>query len=206
MAYNAARLHFTSPSYDCFKYHFKSRATSASKPYITNKFLFIKLQKNYSARDVGNIVAANAAADLGSVPWINSCFNGDGMDAYQEWTGRQESSSYMFAKDLGILRNMMEQKGWTIHNLIDAPDPGILFLVYSKQIHIDTLIMLSRALGFLSKWPDDVDALWSTTFKHFVYKYRPFMTQLAPDKIKDIVKQELIDKSIDNLFKEKQHA
>ena len=89
--YNAISMHFTTPSYDYFKYNGKIRADEHTFETRKDKYMFYKLSKH---SDPITFLVANFAE--GKKVWVGDLFSQDKDLAYNEYIKRKQSLTYIF--------------------------------------------------------------------------------------------------------------
>ena len=170
--YNAFKLHFTSDSYDYFKYNGK---TNVSKDTFTNrkdKYSFYKLSRKYNLEDLRDFYLANFVDR--DVSWIGEIANAEGEDSFKDWQKRNQSLTYRFEQDIIKLLE-----------LVDTPDqllkvtngyPILLEKTLQKETQIETLCILDDIMNFFPMWDKKISdpVIWPA-FKKKCVKYRPFI-------------------------------
>ena len=71
--FNALKIHFTSDSYDYFRYHGKSNVTADNFSNRKDKYSFYKLSRKYRLEDLKNFYVANLLEK--DVNWIGDINN-----------------------------------------------------------------------------------------------------------------------------------
>ncbi len=96
--YNAIKLHFTSDSYDFFKYGGKTNVSKSNFAVRKDKYSFYKLSRKYSLQDLRDFYVANFLVK--NVSWIGEIANEEGESNYKEWQKRNQSLTYRFKEDI----------------------------------------------------------------------------------------------------------
>jgi hypothetical protein len=177
--YNALKLHFTSSSYDFFKYHGKTNVSKDTFLKRKDKYSFYKLSRKYSLDELRNFYVANFV--YGDSTWVGEMTGPNGEDVYKKWQKISQSLTYNFESD--IVR-ILEQ--------VNSPDelmkvrsgeyPDLLVGAMQNSISIETLVILNDMMNFFSMWDKKIsdDIIWPP-FKLKCEKYAPFITY---DKVK----------------------
>ena len=177
--YNALKLHFTSTSYDFFKYHGKTNVSRDTFLKRKDKYSFYKLSRKYSLDELRNFYVANFV--YGDSTWVGEMTGPSGEDVYKKWQKISQSLTYNFESD--IVR-ILEQ--------VNSPDelmkvksgeyPDLLVGAMQNSISIETLVILNDMMNFFSMWDKKIsdDIIWPT-WKLKCEKYAPFITY---DKVK----------------------
>ena len=177
--YNALKLHFTSSSYDFFKYHGKTNVSKDTFLKRKDKYSFYKLSRKYSLDELRNFFVANFV--YGDSTWVGEMTGPNGEDVYKKWQKISQSLTYNFESD--IVR-ILEQ--------VNSPDelmkvrsgeyPDLLVGAMQNSISIETLVILNDMMNFFSMWDKKIsdDIIWPS-WKLKCEKYAPFITY---DKVK----------------------
>lgn len=177
--YLALKSHFTSSSYDYFKFNGKVRASVASFEKRKDKLWFQKLAKH---PDVHNFLVVNLSKNPKS--WIRELAFSDGAETnYKDWLKRQQSFSYLFKTELGKLDPSFD----TNFLCKDGKHPLLLRLYLGGEICLDTLCLLLEFSGAKAHWDKALqyDLIWDEV-RTIVEKYSPFIN-VEKDKLKKIV-------------------
>jgi len=180
--YVALKNHFTSKSYDYFKYNGKLRAANpASFNQRRDKIFFMKLAKH---KDPKHFLVANF---IEGDTWIGDlAYNEAAQSRYVEWQKRTQSLTYIFKNDIEKLDEAFDS------NFIvkDGQHPPALRLYLSKQITIETLVILIDVVRCYSHWQKHMgdDIVWKDLAIKLA-KYKPFLNY---DKAK--MKKILLDR------------
>jgi hypothetical protein len=167
--YIALKQHFTSKSYDYFKYHGKTRSsTAASYNQRKDKIFFMKLAKHQDPKHflVANFVESDNA-------WIGDlAYNELAQENYVRWSKRIQSLTYFFKEEIKKLNADFDS------NFIvkDGQHPYVLRLFLSKQISTETLVILIDIVRCFSHWQKQMqdDFVWKD-LSHKLVKYKPFL-------------------------------
>ena len=119
--YLAFKQHFSSKSYDYFKYNGRVRVSNDAFFRRKDKFFFGKL-----ARDKGKFLENYLLANFikKDKVWVGDLLSDDGDENYNSWLKIQESLTYTFRNDvdyLGDTDNFDSE-----FNVIDGQHPNIL--------------------------------------------------------------------------------
>ena len=116
--YHALKLHFTSNSYDYFKYHGKSKVTMSTFETNGNKYKFSKLSRKYSIDEMKDFLIANMIEGKGE--WIGDLIS-DGEECYKKWQKRMQSLTYTFTNDtLWLLEAYRDDKEMPFNLLLSS--------------------------------------------------------------------------------------
>jgi len=167
--YIALKRHFTSESYDYFKYNNKVKASFTAFDNRRDKFFFQKLAKR---NDVENFLVANFVENNNF--WVGDEYlNTTEVDEiYSNWRRRQESLTYIFKTDLAKLFPTFDDN----IKVVDGQHPSMLKLTLNKTISIETLVILNDMCSFFRYWSRNIkdDHIWPT-MRMLCKKYSPFI-------------------------------
>jgi T4 gene Gp59 loader of gp41 DNA helicase/T4 gene Gp59 loader of gp41 DNA helicase C-term len=177
--YVALKAHFTSSSYDYFRYNGKMRSSKFENyEKRRDKNFFIKLSKH---KDPVNFLVANLinynkywAGDL--------VYNSDAQDSYLKWLKRTQSLSYVVKNDLSKLKEDFDS-----NFRIEKHDyPYIITLYLQKEISLETVVILMDMVRCYSYWNKNINDPFWNDLSLLLRKYKPFI-QYDKQKIKEIV-------------------
>lgn len=176
--YNSLKLHFTSKSYDYFKYHGKTNVSSVTFLKNKSKYQFYKLARKYNLDELRDFYIANF---LEGDKWVGEIANADGEEVYKKWQKIQQRLTYTFENDILYL---LSNGGSPDEMLEVKPNsyPVLMKFVQLKQVSLETLCILNDMLKFFPMWDKkiDDDIVWPD-FKMKCEKYTPFLNY---DKVK----------------------
>jgi len=186
--FNAIKLHFTSDSYDYFKY---SGKTNVSKDTFTNrkdKYTFYRLSRKYNLQDLRDFYVSNFLVK--DVNWVGDIANAEGEENHKNWQKRNQRLTYEFEQD--IIR-ILEQAN-NPDELIIVPSggyPPLLLGAMQNKISIETLVILNSIMNFFPMWSKKIsdDIIWPTYHRKCL-RYEPFI-QYDKEKFKTILKESI---------------
>lgn len=169
--YNSLKLHFTSSSYDYFKYHGKTNVSTATFLKRKDKYTFYKLSRKYSVEEMLDFYVANF---LEGDKWVGDMAK-DGEEVYKKWQKTQQSLTYTFENDILFLL----ADGNSPDSMLEVPPnsyPLLMRMVQQKQVSLETLCILNDVMNFFPMWDKkiDDDIIWPD-FKMKCVKYTPFL-------------------------------
>lgn len=192
--YNSLKLHFTSSSYDYFKYHGKTNVSTVTFLKRKDKYAFYKLSRKYSLEELKNFYIANFIQGNGD--WVGDLIqNGD--DNYTKWKKTQESLTYTFENDTIYLFDSVDgAEFWSMDDYfkcIDGGWPMLITKLMQNKLSLETVCILVDILGCMPRWEKEItdDLIWPTQ-QRMIKKYTPFIqydkkkyTQFLKEKIKE---------------------
>ena len=151
--YNAISMHFTTDSYDYFKYNGKVRADEHTFESRKDKYMFYKLSKHENPI---TFLVANFAE--GKKVWVGDLFSKDKDLAYNEYIRRKQSLTYIFETDINNLLEDFE-KNFVVP---EGSYPHLLNLLVRKKISKETFIIIQDCVRFFGSWNKQITdpVLW----------------------------------------------
>lgn len=183
--YLALRNHFTSDSYDYFKYGGKGSATIDSFNKRKDKFFFEKLAKH---RDPSGFMLANFLKN--NKAWIRDiAYAEDAENNYIEWLKRKQSLTFLISDDLEKLQFPFDAN-FTVK---DGQLSSILVLYLGGTLHLETLCVLTDLVGCIKYWDKQLkgNIVWEEVGRT-IKKYTPFI-RYDREKVKKLVVDFFID-------------
>ena len=186
--YNSLKLHFTSNSYNYFKYHGKTNVTQDTFLKRKDKYSFYKLSRKFDIDELKDYLVCNFV--FGKSSWVGEMLSQDGEEIYKKWTKTNQSLTYVFENDLSKLLDS-----------VDAPDdlfiiqsgsyPKMLSSVMEEDITLETFVILNSIMNFYPMFDKkiDDDIIWPN-LKLKCEKYEPFLNY-DRSKFRSILKQKI---------------
>jgi len=187
--FNSLKLHFSSSSYDYFKYHGKTNISETSFMKRKDKYSFYKLSRKYNLEELKNYYIANLLE--GDVKWIGAIAGLEGEETYRKWQTRSQRLTYQFEQDIIYIFNKYELKD--VLSVVDDWYPNLLQEMMQKNIMMETVVILNDMMNFFPMWQKKIkdDIIWPN-WKLKLEKYTPFL-HYDKDKFKSIVKENIKD-------------
>jgi hypothetical protein len=171
--FNAIKLHFTSDSYDFFRYNAKSNVTKQNFANRKDKYSFYKLSRKYRNEDLMNFYIANFL--IKDVNWIGDITGAEGEENYKMWQKRNQSLNYRFKEDIMYLMDKVSV-GSDMIKVKDGQYPLLLNETMQGAVTIETLSILNHMMGFFEMWNKKIsDTIIWPTWKRKCEKYTPFI-------------------------------
>jgi len=180
--YIALKNHFSSSTYDYFKYNGRSRASQKSFEKRHDKYFFVKLSKQKNIIDflVANIV-------YNDKQWVGDIINNtEAENCFKKFIKIKQSLSYTFKNDLEKFEDPFVDN-FKVEN---GQHPKALRLLLENEINLETLIVINELTGFMRSWNRKIEetVIWPSIY-HKCKKLRPFL-----DYDKEKMKIILVDK------------
>lgn len=178
--YLALKRHFTSKSYDFFKYNGAVKAGRTTFEARKDRYFFHKLSKQKNVTDFLLAIFVYGDKDM----WVGDIVNNEESEQiYLKWRRVKESLTQTFKNDLDRLDDNLPM------NFLpqDGQHPPLLRKLLSKEIHIETFIILNDLIRFSSLWNRKIEdtIIWPEV-REKCKKYQPFLSY-DKDKYKAIL-------------------
>lgn len=188
--YQSIKLHFTTDSYDFFKYGGKSRISIDAFENRKDKYHFYKLSRRLTNRDdlimflVANFVNNDNI-------WIGDLLTEESETIYRQRQRVIQSLSYIYENDCRKIFDGVDKPNDILQSE-DGDYPKLLTMALRKEIEIETLCLLNKILNFMPVWSNKItDTIRWPTYQRKVEKYAAFIQA-------DTVKYKLILKKVIN--------
>jgi hypothetical protein len=188
--YQALKLHFTTDSYDYFKYGGKTNISVTAFENRKDKYHFYKLSRKYTNKeDLINFIVANFIEDERS--WVGPLLQEEADMNFRKRQKVIQSLSYTFENDCILI---FEDCILTPNEVLktDGDYPVLLTKTLRKEIQVESLCLLNQILGFFPMWTSKInDTIRWPEVRRKCIKYTSFLPQ-------DSVKYKLILKKVLN--------
>lgn len=177
--YISIKNHFTSRSYNHFKYQGKSKVNYNSFQKRKDKIFFQKLAKH---SDIENFLIANFIVN--NKLWIkNIVYSEESESIYKNWLKRNQAITYTIQQDLNNINCLFDD----LIVIKEHEHPLLLKLYLRKEINLETLCIILDLTGCIRYWNKNMesDPIWDEVQLR-VEKYTPFI-KYDKDKIKKII-------------------
>ena len=185
--WNALKLHFTSDSYDYFKYNGKTNVSKQTFSTRKDKYQFYKLSRKFDLEQLKNFYIANFLEGNGE--WVGDLLQ-DGDGNYAKWQKRIQSLTYTFENDIIKLLDMVDNPNELLV-VKQNQFPKLMQCATQGDICLETLIILDNIMNYFPMWEKEIydDIVWPN-FKMKCQKYRPFL-HYEKEKFKQILKEKI---------------
>ena len=186
--WNALKLHFTSESYDYFKYNGKTNVSKQTFTTNKSKYQFYKLSRKYNLDELKNFYIANFIQGKGD--WVGDLLQ-DGDENYTKWQKTQQSLTYTFENDIIVLLDNKVENPNDLLVVRNNEFPKLMQYTTQGDITLETLIILNDLMNFFPMWEKEIydDIVWPS-FKTKCVKYKPFL-HYDKEKFKQILKEKI---------------
>lgn len=190
--WNALKLHFTSDSYDYFKYNGKTNVSKQTFTTNKSKYYFYKLSRKYDLLELKNFYVANFIKGKGD--WVGDLLQ-DGDENYTKWQKTQQSLTYTFDNDIIYLLSKVDgAEFWSFDDYfkpIDGGWPNIITRLMKDDLSLESVCILVEVANIMPMWEKEIkdDLLWPT-WHRLIKKYTPFI-QYDKEKVLHILKKRI---------------
>jgi len=142
--YTAVKLHFTSQKYDVFVTN--GRVKSSMEKFVgrNDRMIFEKLARQFKLeKEYIQYIASNFMYDNPDVVYDPN----SGMTNYKEYLRRRQSMTKIFRDDLSTIAESGAQYEFSGNKI-----PDVLQLYMAKQITLETMVILNKLDGVVSKF------------------------------------------------------
>ena len=188
--FHALKLHFTSSSYDYFKYNGKTNVTKTTFSTRKDKYQFYKLSRRYGLEDLKNFYVANFIAD--DITWVGDLMTPQAEEVHKKWQKRIQSLTYIFKDDM--IRICEQSNDLDALLKVESGNlPPLLHGWMSNEICIETMAILDDILNFIPMWDKkiDDDIIWPK-YRDKLLRYKPFLSydkKVFRNNLKEIIKE-----------------
>jgi hypothetical protein len=190
--WNALKLHFTSDSYDYFKYNGKTNVSKSTFSTNKSKYHFYKLSRKYNLEELKDFYIANFIQGKGD--WVGDLLQ-DGDENYTKWQKTQQSLTYTFENDIMYMFDSVDgAEFWHIDDYfkpIDGGWPMLITKMMHDKIKLETVCILIDIFDCMPRWEKQIteDIIWPT-HRRIIKKYTPFINY-NKQKFKEILKEKI---------------
>ena len=185
--YNALKLHFTSDSYDYFKYNGKTNVSKQTFSTRKDKYHFYKLSRKYDIEQLKDFYVANFVS--GNDKWVGSMLQ-DGEENYTKWTKTQQSLTYTVENDIIYMSDKHHPLDW-IYPRNGNDYPMLLKEMMQGSITLETVVILVDMMELMPMWSERIkeDIIWPS-YKLIIKKYTPFV-HYDKNKFRNILRENI---------------
>jgi len=171
--YHALKLHFTTKSYDYFKYGGKVSISPDAFDNRRDKYHFHKLSRKYTKDEYLNFLLANFIDKPNS--WAGDLLSEEAHKRYLDYSKVIESLSYTFENECRDIFDGCENPNELL--ISKGEHPLLLKKVMRKEVSIQTLVILDSILNFLPVWKKNItDTIIWPEYQIKIEKYKKFLS------------------------------
>ena len=176
--YLGVKLHFTTDTYDYYKYSGKVNATLDSFTKRKDSYFFYKLYTKYSRSAARDFFVSNFVDD--SKKWLGNLINDDGHKVYLQYKKYFQSFDYSLRNSIGNIVYDFSRKRISLDDgllVVNGQHPRLLRLLIQRKINFPTAIILDSVLDFIKVWDKEITekVVWPDLSRK-LKKMRPFIS------------------------------
>ena len=185
--YLSLKLHFTTDTFDYFKYGNAAKASQHSFDSRRDKFFFVKLSRTFKEDELREFFVANMIVEDKVYP---ARLVREGAKNYQEYIKRKQSLAYNFKEDVMTLHDISQKFDKLF--IIEGVHPPLLKAHLGGKISIETLAIFNKIFQYVGNFDKDIkeDIVWKP-LRNRVMKYEPFIS-IDKGKYKNIIKTQFV--------------
>ena len=185
--YLSLKLHFTTDTFDYFKYGNAAKASQHSFDSRRDKFFFVKLSRTFKEDELREFFVANMIVEDKVYP---ARLVREGAKNYQEYIKRKQSLAYNFKEDVMTLHDISQKFDKLF--IIEGVHPPLLKAHLGGKISIETLAIFNKIFQYVGNFDKDIkeDIVWKP-LRNRVVKYEPFIS-IDKGKYKNIIKTQFV--------------
>ena len=185
VTYLAMKKHFTTKTYDYFKYNGKVRASEKSFNSRRDKYFFERMSRKLSDDEIKMyFVSSFIASDTPSSVWVGEIIQ-SGEKHFKSMSKRLQSLTYNFSQEATDL--FSEYELGEVFDCSRGNHPPALKKFLADEMSIETLTILDIIFGFSKKVSRKLDdPVWDSVYLK-LKKYKPFIS-IDTDKYKKILR------------------
>jgi hypothetical protein len=190
--YQSIKLHFTTDSYDFFKYGGKSKISLEAFENRKDKYFFYKLSRRLQSKDdLIFFLVSNFVNDENC--WVGSLLENESEKIYRDRLKVIQSLSYNFESDCDKIFDEVLNPNEVL-KVVNGEYPILLTMALRKDIQIETLCILNKILQFFPNWKNNIsDTIRWPQYCRKVTKYSPFI-EFDETKCQNILKKVIHEK------------
>jgi hypothetical protein len=191
--YSSLKLHFSTPSYDFFKYNGKVSTSVEAFENRKDKWHFYKLSRRFNnVEQAQDFLVANFVAD--SNVWIGSLLHNEADITYRIRQKVIQSLTYSFTTDVTNLFRTVDGDHNEILKSYDGQYPYLLQRFLHEGMTLESMCILNSILNFLPIWDKKIsDTIQYPNISRKFKKYTPF---IPIDKTKyKLILRKIIDEN-----------
>lgn len=186
--FHAIKQHFTTKSYDFFKYNGKIKLNQDHFMKDKCKYSYYKLSRKYDLDELRDFLVANFIDR--EIKWVGDITNEEGEASYFKWKKRNQSLTYIFTENVECLFDKVNKPDELLR-IRSGNFPLLLEMTMQGSIEVETLCILNDIMKFLPMWDKKVDDdIIYPEWSRKIIKYTPFI-HFDKDKYTNIVKQKI---------------
>lgn len=185
--YNALKMHFTSDSYDYFKYNGKTRTSIDAFENRKDKYYFYKLSRRNTKEDYIDFLVSNFVHDENV--WVGTLVTDEALDIHRARMRIIQSLSYSVGEDFTKIVECSTTPDEVLKVIDDYPK--LLTMMLHSDIKLETVCILNSLLNFFPMWNKKItDTIRWPQISKKCLKYTPFI-QFDKQKMKTLLMEKM---------------
>ena len=185
--YNSLKLHFSSDSYDYFRYNGKISSSIEAFENRKDKYYFYKLSRRFTNEEQArDFIVANLVND--SNVWVGHLLTEESDIQYRKRQKIIQALTYSFTNEIGSLMSLENPNDLLMVH--DGNYPTLLTKLLQGDVSIETVCIMNSMMNFIPMWDKKIsDTIHYPKVSKTIRKYTPFI-KFEPTKYKIILKKE----------------
>jgi hypothetical protein len=173
--FQSLKLHFTTDSYDFFKYNGKSRISIDAFENKKDKYYYYKLSRRLQSKnDLIAFIVANLLKKDNL--WIGDLLTEESETIYRQRQKVLQSLTYTFQNDCTNLFDGVSNPNDILQSE-NGDYPVLLVRSLRQEIEFETLCIMNAVLNFIPLWSRKItDTIQWPEYKRKIVKYTPFLS------------------------------
>lgn len=186
VTYLSIKRHYSTPSYDFFKYHGKIKCSQETFKKSKDRLFFERLSRKKKPQEIVDFFVSNfIASDNPSSLWIGDIIR-NGEEIYQESKRVRESLSYIFEQDLRALTE--SQHLFELVKIDGSKHPKLLRSYLNHSLRFESFFLFVTVLNLKEKYDEALqDPIWAIV-SNKIDKYAPFL-EFDSSKYRGIIRK-----------------
>ena len=169
----ALKNHFTTKSYDYFKYSGKTNASQDSFMSRKDRFHYQRLCRKCNDDQMKDYIISNL---IKGKLWVGDLLDDEAEQNYKDYTKRKQAFTYQFSNEIDKLFSSVKVPS-DVFDIKKNQYPIILNKYLSGELCIEFLCVLNNLIQFVDKFNDKIgtdDVIWSK-ISLLIVKLHPFL-------------------------------
>lgn len=170
--YNSLKMHFTSDSYDYFKYQGKTRTSVDAFENRKDKYYFYKLSRRNTKEDYIEFLVSNFVYDENV--WVGTLLTEEALMIHRSRIKVIESLTYTVNEDFSKLADNVSNPNDLL--MVNGEYPKLLTMMLQQDIRIETVCIMNSLMNFFPMWNKRItDTIRWPQIRKKCLKYTPFI-------------------------------
>ena len=180
-------MHFTSDSYDYFKYQGKTRISVDAFENRKDKYYFYKLSRRNAKEDYIEFLVSNFVYDENL--WVGTLLTEEALTIHRSRMKVIESLTYTVSEDFSKLADKVSNPNDLL--IVDGEYPKLLTMMLQQDIRIETVCIMNALMNFFPMWNRKItDTIRWPQIRKKCLKYTPFI-QFDRQKMKNLLLEKM---------------